>query len=747
MTDNIRNHNGGDTGNKENNGATTSVEKFSIESWEKWVKRTRETKTIKKSKLFDGIRKTKKFEVVEERAGTRDLIGKIWTDERCEYIKAIACRRVEDFSTNKDWSPELKKNFQFWLTLFAGVPEKKARELFGENVGEEALQAIDDDDEEALKPLWDDSEKFENDIDAILEDWDVALKRHRQTAKNNATPKDTNEFLRQKNWNAQDLSDYQVAVCVYHRRGFTQRGHLGGNPFYDLAMLRAGRERNNNNSFWYAYDSAYRDVVENLAQKLAREMSIDDRFDLTGWYEDFRDWVFNKLAKKEDDGKYRGDAGLARFLNTSCQRELAKQARNLSKEKSAAISAFTQGPLENGAEGDGCAALLEIVRNNIDGRLLNLRETTFGKPTARSYSPNQRRFAYYWHVGPPKRENVGEELSQIGALSGIVAAIPPKQKRTEEERIEEAKLEALTRRTGLTVDEIADKFAQLGESCSKADVTVLYTGLSEELLDGFLQAYKEFYASKDEAADAERSELDRHYYKNVLKKQLKAYREQAFRNIDAILNDLEECVRDENATNKKILEVLREKRLAFAELEESARLLNRRNGNLKQKEEGEKARLKSRKDELNAQSENASAEMKKALKLQLEEVDKLVATCEANAQCCDRRVNENRLALSFCEIAAAELKDADERIQKLDSNGATLDADAKRETRETLLKIRAEFNKAPWRDKISWKWRKELSKQWSKSNVGVACDISDSVAVWLECVDRIDPETGDYPRL
>ena len=159
--------------------------------------------------------------------------------------------------------------------------------------------------------LWDDAKAFENDAPNVLTKWDALLFHHEASAGFNKTR-------------------MEVAESVYDGRGFQGQGNLGGNPFFDVAIVVAVKNLQGN--AYAAFDERYRTDLTKTAHRWANARALDlDRY-YESWFDDFKARVISvdldKIDEKEPNEEqerdreterkgafdaYQGHSGLRRY--------------------------------------------------------------------------------------------------------------------------------------------------------------------------------------------------------------------------------------------------------------------------------------------------------------------------------------------------------------------------------------------------------------------------------------------------
>lgn len=147
---------------------------------------------------------------------------------------------------------------------------------------------------ERFAGLWDARDAFENDAPTVLAKWRALLRRHEATVAYTKTRK-------------------EVAESVFNGRGFKGGGNLGGNPFFDVALITAAA-RNQTNA-WNAFDLLFKELLTAWAIKWASVSMNRDREllkigDFEYWYEEFKTELYLRRVAQN----YRGDCGLRNFL-------------------------------------------------------------------------------------------------------------------------------------------------------------------------------------------------------------------------------------------------------------------------------------------------------------------------------------------------------------------------------------------------------------------------------------------------
>ena len=67
--------------------------------------------------------------------------------------------------------------------------------------------------------------------------------------------------------------------------------------------------------------------------------------------------------------------------------------------------------------------------------------------------------------------------------------------------------------------------------------------------------------------------------------------------------------------------------------------------------------------------------------------------------------------------------------------------------RDVLTKIGNTPAERAWKDRLGQQWRNRLGNLYCKGNIDITRGVGKAIGVWLECVDRIDRNTGEYqPR-
>ncbi len=616
-----------------------------------------------------------------------------WTPERKRTVSLIVAENVKRFNDERqmNWKVELMTLFQAMLALCLGMRVGQAKWNPFNWLFKRTVEA---------PGLWDTLGAFMNDIDQILEKWNTAinLQRNRGLEKTlnegKNLPRDTVAILNQNGvvGDYRNLSDYHIALCLSKRQGFRGEGHLGGNPFYDLAFLVAAAARNQN--VQGAFDVVYKASLKCAMKKWAFKTGIVDVLktnDFDNWYVDLKNDVlwFGKA------NGYAGMSGLSSYLakiymkkgNATLKYWTSKEGNETLKYWSSKEDADIQTRARN--------ALPQIQSINVE--IKRRIDKAFCEMT-----PFERR-VYALRIGPAQHE----EVELIGANA-------------RQADITEAELKAVVTPTRMLKNEVAQSL-----SCKPERVKTTFDGVKKKVLTAFWDGLETVFDAGISAA--------------WLKQGIMVCREKNECAFYAAMDNLARKVSDENSTNDDVNVVLEQSLAVVENIKTAAEQTKRQATNSRTTEEKRKERLNAIVRAFKVRVDRAGEQKKERAERTLQVAKEKLAMSRELFASYEREIEKQEALLLWAIPAVAELKKIN-----ADNSREAIKAALEKIWSVSCKKIRKEL----WQDFLSFFWRDNLRRLWrSGIEIEIAHIVSDSIAAWVECLSRIDPENGEYRSL
>lgn len=531
-------------------------------------------------------------------------------------------------------------------------------------------------------------------------------------------------------------------MCLNHGLGFEEGGVLGGDLFYDFTLvhrLSLGKREGN------AYE-AFRVVAED--KLLATIWKNRDGVLANIVVEDvYQETLTDILTGKSGD--YSGKAGAASYWQSICVNRLLKlseEARKIRFNNNAGERGEAQSEAQSLEEDNVLvearrAYLLELIKKNIDAALRDLQPITVGNWTC---DANQVRKIYARRLGVAwDRETVLIEQKAKRFKADCKGA-----------RVELNRLERATAVEEKVLGDILEKSVAVGANGAEV-VGSVYTAVTKSILAAWIAAFRESRNTTWlEGLVGGRSEDARDFCK--------------------ALEELKRIASSRTVNGGEFNEIFKTSLRTILEI--GAKAEREKNGadRLRNEESVKEAALQAKRANLEkTRRQERDKSEKRRLTGELREIGDSLQECKQNGAYWSNASRKQETLSLLANIARNETypcgnqidcdcwSDVDyfETCRDFKTCGllptcekfVKFKFNALLGVRKQAVKTRVEhvaqrIEEKIWKARIGLYWRKHLVDLWLNADPCVARFIGDAVRIWLECVDRIDRNTGEYPK-